>query len=147
MKKCTKCGEHKKDDEFNWNSNTGRRLAECKDCYNRRHRKRYHANKNKPSEIARRLRNERRKCYGIEEPFIQDMMNKQRGCCAICSTDFSETKPVYKKNAGYVIDHDHNTGKIRALLCSPCNIMLGYYEKHIKDNLEKIQRYLGEPYG
>lgn len=45
----------------------------------------------------------------------QDMYAAQRGRCMICGS-----KP--KK---LIVDHDHKTGRVRALLCHHCNIMLG----------------------
>jgi hypothetical protein len=42
---------------------------------------------------------------------------------------------------GLVVDHNHTTNKIRALLCSNCNLILG----HAKDNKEiliKLSEYL-----
>jgi Recombination endonuclease VII len=37
--------------------------------------------------------------------------------CAICGSE-----------ENLHIDHDHNTGKIRALLCRSCNIGLGHFK-------------------
>jgi hypothetical protein len=60
--------------------------------------------------------------YGkyVEELKIQN--NK----CKICDCDM--TRPQ--------VDHDHNTGKYRGILCIPCNNGLGVYEKR-KDLFEK----------
>jgi hypothetical protein len=44
---------------------------------------------------------------------------KQKGCCAICGRHESEFKTRFH------IDHDHTTGKLRALLCSGCNTGIG----------------------
>lgn len=49
----------------------------------------------------------------------ENMFNEQEGKCAICKRHQSE----FKKRL--VVDHNHKTGKIRGLLCSPCNRMLG----------------------
>lgn len=56
--------------------------------------------------------------------------------CAICTKHFSENS--YGK---LYVDHDHQTGKVRGLLCHKCNIGLG----NLGDNLEglmKAMRYL-----
>jgi hypothetical protein len=42
----------------------------------------------------------------------------QSDLCAICSTSIAESVHV---------DHDHATGKVRALLCPPCNKGLGHF--------------------
>jgi len=49
----------------------------------------------------------------------------QDGRCAICQ----ESVPIL------VPDHDHKTGKERALLCRECNLGLG----HFKDNRQVMQ--------
>ena len=62
----------------------------------------------------------------------------QNGKCALCD------KPVdlfsrRKGNSGY-IDHNHITGKVRAILCHPCNTSLGYIENNL--SLERLKEYL-----
>lgn len=65
----------------------------------------------------------RRYKYGITSSDYQSMIDAQRGLCAICK------KPSVK---GLVIDHDHNTGAVRQLLCYPCNSALGFLRDDIK---------------
>lgn len=57
--------------------------------------------------------------YGITRRIRKEMCDKQDGKCAICKSD-----------KRLVVDHDHKTGKVRALLCGKCNCMLG----HASDN-------------
>ena len=71
------------------------------------------------------MRHKRRKFYGLNEDAFERMWGQQDGCCAICSVTL---RPFGKD--GCVIDHDHKTGRVRGLLCSPCNVALG----HLKDN-------------
>lgn len=52
----------------------------------------------------------------------------QQGRCAVCKKHQTEVK----KRLG--ADHDHTTGKIRGLLCDPCNRGLGLF----KDNIELL---------
>ncbi len=42
---------------------------------------------------------------------------------------------------GGVIDHCHETGEIRGILCSPCNIIVGNIELH--EDVSKVIEYLG----
>jgi len=60
------------------------------------------------------------------------MFEEQKGHCDICGVHQSILQ--YSLH----VDHDHSTGKIRALLCSPCNTGLGIYEK----NKQQFELYL-----
>lgn len=57
------------------------------------------------------------KDHGITLEFYNELLEIQRGVCAICGG----------KNDGknLVVDHDHKTGKVRGLLCFKCNVALG----------------------
>lgn len=59
------------------------------------------------------------------------MLREQHGKCAMCWEEMS--RPV--------IDHDHKTGKVRALLHGKCNLDVGIWEKRQK-MLEMARRYL-----
>jgi hypothetical protein len=72
--------------------------------------------------------------YGLTEVDFQDMMNQQKGCCEICSKDFSELSTRAS------IDHDHDTNKVRGLLCPRCNTLLGTIESN-EDLLHKVVEY------
>lgn len=54
--------------------------------------------------------------YNISLVALAEMEHKQRGKCAICEKSCDEL----------VIDHDHKTGRVRGLLCSMCNSVLGF---------------------
>jgi hypothetical protein len=58
--------------------------------------------------------------YGITIEEYDLLVQAQNGRCAICGT----TNPGGRK-VRFCVDHDHITGKIRGLLCSPCNRALG----------------------
>lgn len=58
-----------------------------------------------------------RKLYGITLEQYQELLAKQDGRCAICKRD----RPLS-------VDHCHTTGRIRGLLCSSCNIVVGHIE-------------------
>lgn len=51
-------------------------------------------------------------------------MLEQKGRCKICA------EKMVKVN----IDHDHETGRVRGLLCMPCNMGLGLF----KDNIRRL---------
>ncbi len=60
--------------------------------------------------------------YGITETQYQTLLAAQSGRCAICGT----TEPNrHKRFSHFHVDHDHETGEIRGLLCDACNLGLG----------------------
>jgi Recombination endonuclease VII len=62
------------------------------------------------------------------------LFNQQNGLCAICGKHESEVYP--KKPKKLCIDHCHVTGRIRGLLCEPCNLKLGDIENFGCDTLD-----------
>ena len=59
-----------------------------------------------------------RSMYGVTLAWLRATTSAQSGRCAICRNE-----PSGRGNAGTLhIDHDHNTGKVRALLCVKCNL-------------------------
>lgn len=71
--------------------------------------------------------------FGLTTKDFDLILKYQKGGCAICGV-----KTNGKKN--FCIDHSHTTQKVRGILCSGCNIGLGFYELH----KEKYERYLKE---
>ncbi len=65
--------------------------------------------------------------YGLTENKLQDMLLEQQGCCVICNVDFG-LKLVANKGRQYHIDHSHDTGKVRGLICTSCNTYVGALE-------------------
>lgn len=81
--------------------------------------------------------NRLKKYFGTNEEFIRDMMDTQRGCCAICGLSLVDKDS--KKN--HAVDHNHDTGEVRGLLCGDCNLVLGN-AKDSPDNLMRAATYL-----
>jgi hypothetical protein len=79
---------------------------------------------------------ERKKGLKIKYSFTienyEDLFIKQNGVCAICGKPQPPSKgrqePLY-------IDHDHDTGKVRGLLCRNCNFCIG----HAHDDVNILQ--------
>lgn len=57
--------------------------------------------------------------YGMTIAQRDEMFEAQGSCCAICRTD----KPPGKNS--WHIDHDHDTGAVRGILCGNCNTGIG----------------------
>jgi len=77
------------------------------------------------------------KCkYGIIYEDYLSMHREQEYRCKICKRHADE----FKK--GLVVDHNHKTGKVRALLCTNCNSQLHVLEN--KELYDKYMHYLNE---
>lgn len=74
-----------------------------------------------------------RKRYGISIEDYKRMHEHQDGLCAIC-------KGLPQKK-GLSVDHNHQSGKVRALLCSRCNTALGLVDEN-KTILKTMIQYI-----
>lgn len=64
--------------------------------------------------------------YGITLEEYNQILEKQKGCCAICGRHQSEThKSRWKCKLSLSVDHNHITRQIRGLLCGTCNRAIG----------------------
>ena len=70
----------------------------------------------------RRRRLELREKYGIELEHYESLWESQTGVCAICSGNLLRGSDKYA-----AVDHDHQTGQVRGLLCHRCNLALGQF--------------------
>ena len=64
---------------------------------------------------------------GIDASRYQEMLREQNGVCAICHKLEKHKDGLSGKSKDLAVDHDHNTGAVRALLCSACNTALGLF--------------------
>jgi len=71
--------------------------------------------------------------YGLTLELYERMLAEQGGC-AICRRELDGARDT-------VVDHDHNTGAVRGLLCRPCNTLLGMAQDRA-DVLESALAYL-----
>jgi hypothetical protein len=72
--------------------------------------------------------------YGISYDEYHDLLEQQNGKCSICK---NEEHVLQKgKPRMLAVDHCHDSGKVRGLLCTNCNKGLG----HFKDNIELLEK-------
>lgn len=82
-----------------------------------------------------------RESFGISLRQYEDMLIAQNGCCAICNQ--RETMKRKGKDVALAVDHCHETGDIRGLLCTACNKGIGLFADSIK-NLQSAASYLAK---
>ena len=133
MRECTKCGESKELTKFAYRKSRDTYEGACRACKNKGHLEW----KNKP-ENKQRVKNQTRDChlrinYGITLEEYTVMYTTQEGCCDICGV-----AERHAARARLVVDHDHDTGAVRALLCGGCNAGLGQFKENPKALLKAI---------
>lgn len=102
----------------------------CKTCQNEYNRQWYM--KNRERGLRWRKNGHLKRTFGITLEEYEDMLEKQDRKCAICeSTSGGNSQYGEKKLA---VDHDHDTGKVRGLLCENCNRSLGM----MRDSVELL---------
>jgi hypothetical protein len=66
--------------------------------------------------------------YGLTSAQYDELLKLQDGCCAICKS----THPNTDRIKYFPVDHNHETGKNRGLLCSRCNRAVGLFKDDVK---------------
>ena len=117
----------------------------CKTCHHvewraknhdkvRANRTRYYEN-NRDKVLTRNKWSRVKSIYGITQDEYNVLYDAQGGCCAICGDhQIDLNRPLH-------IDHNHETGKIRGLLCNKCNFILGLSNEN-KEILQNCIAYL-----
>lgn len=72
--------------------------------------------------------------YRLTPDDYNELLSRQDNKCAICNK-------VPKENKRLHVDHDHNTGLVRGLLCFRCNFGLSYFAENY-DNINRAAKYL-----
>ncbi|MFD3780209.1 endonuclease VII domain-containing protein [Streptomyces sp. NPDC058612] len=108
-KRCPRCEEIKPHAEWEQNKTTSDGWSSyCRSCRTQLNRASYFKRK-----------------YGITETQREEMIAAQGGVCVICRQASAEH-----------VDHDHQTGRVRGVLCFSCNAALGQF----KDRPDVIRR-------
>jgi hypothetical protein len=98
----------------------------CHNCYGRQKFK--HDPVARKRAYASKYRHRKARAYGLTLDQYDALIVAHGGVCAICGKEPDEL----------VIDHDHNSGAVRGMLCHQCNLGLGMLEQHLKKALEYV---------
>lgn len=169
MKKCSKCKELKPIENFSTNGFRRGKVShrsDCKECraetarqdrsqgkykferseeqkskhaaymreYSKKNRDRINAMRRARYSPERNKDCALRTKYGISLKEYNRMFEEQKGKCAICGVELDNGFFTH-------LDHDHDTGRVRGLLCRNCNPGLGQF-KHSAGLLQKAVEYL-----
>jgi hypothetical protein len=136
MKTCNVCETTRPLSDFGLRKSgrIGDLIMPCKPCKAQVNRQKRQANPNRFYEIERKSKFKSQ--YGITPENYNEMLVAQNGGCAICG---EKTPGGRTKN--FAVDHCHETGKVRGLLCTKCNRGLGLFNDR-SDLLKLATTYL-----
>lgn len=117
-KRCPGCEQTLPVDAFSMRSGGRYRRSRCRPCEVTANRGWAERNPEKAALVQRRR--DLRARYGLELEDYEQRLAAQGGGCAICRA----TEPGGGRRY-FDVDHDHRTGAVRGLLCSPCNAAMG----------------------
>jgi hypothetical protein len=140
VKTCYRCGiEQPLTNFYRHKGMKSGRLNLCRTCkvteYDRWRR-------DNPERFARTARARAIKKYGITVAEYDAIALSQGGVCVGChGTGEDGLRKATRSGRSLVVDHDHDTGAVRGLLCSQCNLAIG----NAKDDpviLRRLAAYL-----
>lgn len=127
-KQCTSCGTVKDIEDFHWHyKSRGIRRHSCNTCRSNVEKERQRQDNYKVKRKDYTLK----KTYNISADEYYEKLKYQNYGCGLCGKK-QESKQL-------AVDHCHATGKIRELLCGPCNTGLGQFQ----DNPELLIKAAG----
>lgn len=153
---CTKCKQDKETCDFHVDKKKLNGLTSwCKECRNkaragsywkdpeqgRARSKKYRETLTEEQRYLANRNTKLKQAYGLTHEQVEEMKRLQKHKCYVCNCD--ETKVGSK---GLVVDHNHTTGQIRKLLCSPCNTALGLLRED-KGIFTSLIKYIEEHNG
>lgn len=121
MKSCSKCKQLKPLTDFCKGDLKDGRRSDCKNCQLIQVKSYRAAN---PDKVKKWNKTAKVKLfYGLTLEKYEELEKLQNGLCAVCG--LSNSQKLYNRSVSLHIDHNHETGKIRGLLCHKCNTALG----------------------
>jgi hypothetical protein len=130
MKTCPTCKEYKSLEDY-WKGQYS-----CIPCTKEKQKNRWASRSPK-----KRLHQHLKYKYGVTEEKLMETLDKQENACAICREALPDLLVYENRRRGYAIDHNHNSGEFRGVLCTNCNTLLGM-AKDNKDILFAAINYL-----
>jgi hypothetical protein len=127
MKTCSHCRQDKPEPEFHKNRAMSDGLQnQCKQCHSVARLKWRDKSKSGIADWSRSYN------YGMLPGEFDHMMKQQSGACAICGS----------RDKKLNVDHHHESGMVRQLLCHKCNMLVGFLEDpHVLAAEEYIRRH------
>jgi hypothetical protein len=99
-----------------WQKNRDKELEKSKVRYQRE----------KDERASKRLK----KDFGITLDEYNAMFEMQKGLCAVCGEP-QKIRDKYGNLRRFSVDHHHKTGRVRQLLCGPCNLSIGLVKENV----------------
>lgn len=119
MKKCPRCGVEKPITEYNkCKGRRGGRQTYCRGCA-KDYLVRWHAAHTESRKRYARISHLRLQ-YRLTPEEFEALAARAKGRCELCFKPFKDNRDRH-------IDHDHETGAVRGLLCRKCNLGLGHF--------------------
>lgn len=146
VKRCSMCKKDKPLSGFSKNRSRSDGLrAYCKDCASVVDKKWRIENPEKSRRISKtsydrhmtpekRFNYKLKHVYNLKREDFDKMYDTQNGKCKLC---YKEIKAQVQSH----VDHNHDTGVIRGLLCSKCNLGLGHFYDN-SDVLVRASKYI-----
>lgn len=160
-KVCNTCFTEKPKADFGFaNKGRGWLRFQCKDCDRESTKALYHSNPEVKAKVKARAKAhklakyqagtpEQRRAYnlmntyGLTEEKYEAMREAQGNRCAICLSEEPGRTSGKWKAGHWHVDHDHETGRVRALLCHADNVRIGALERLLKDRpIEWLLAYI-----
>lgn len=147
-RRCHACKKIKSLDDFYKDAKgKGGKGYRCKDCAKRIAARDFRENKPARKATGKRYRSQPhiraqardrllQMKYGVDSKEYDRILARQRGVCAICKQDRRDAR-----GREMPVDHDHDTGKVRGILCDHCNRIIGLFQEN-PTHLRNAARYL-----
>ena len=127
-KLCKNCGIEKPTAEFYRDKQKSDGLTvRCRACIDAQHRA-YRERDPDVYAARQRMRSrrfQRKTIQKVTDAELAALIVKSGGRCGICRTPVCDDSDDHKGRL--VVDHDHETGRVRGILCDPCNTGLGRF--------------------